>query len=130
MKKLFLTTILAVLAVCVNAQISFKHSMKQTAPDEITISFTGTIGSGWHVYAPNESNGPIPASFNVDKISGAKLEGGLKANKPATQKYEEMFDAKVSYYEGSVTFTQKVKLTGKEYNIEGYLEETNDWSCA
>lgn len=131
MKKFLLAAIALVMAIAVNAQISFTPSMKQTAPDEITISFTGTIGAGWHVYAPNETNGPIPASFNVDKIEGAKVVGGLKANKAATQKFEDMFGAKVSFYENSVTFTQKIKLTGKTYNIEGYLEygACNDESC-
>lgn len=131
MRKLFLTLFAMVMATALNAQVQFKPSMQQTAPDEITITFTGTMSNGWHVYSPTESNGPIPASFNVDKIEGAKVEGGLKANKPATQKFEEMFGAKVSFYEGNVTFTQKVKITGKEYKIEGYLEygACNDQSC-
>lgn len=131
MKKFIFTLLALMLTLVLNAQVTFKQSMKQTAPDEITISFTGSIANGWHVYSPTESNGPIPATFNIDKIEGAKLEGGLKANKPATQKFEEMFGAKVSYYENSVTFTQKVKLTGKEYRIEGYLEygACNDEAC-
>lgn len=131
MKRIFLSLVAVIVAIAVNAQISFKPSMTQTAPDEITISFAGTIGSGWHVYSPTESNGPIPATFNIDKIEGAKVVGPLKANKPATEKYEDMFGAKVSYYENSVTFTQKVKLTGKTYKIEGYLQygACNDQSC-
>ncbi len=131
MKRFLLGTIALFLAVALNAQISFKPSMTQTAPDEITISFAGTIGSGWHVYSPTEKNGPIPATFNIDKIEGCKLVGGLTANKAATTKYEDMFGANVSYYENSVTFTQKVKLTGKTYLIEGYLEygACNDESC-
>ncbi len=131
MKKYIITLWVSLLAIAVNAQISFKPAMTQTAPDEITITFTGNIGSGWHVYSPTEKNGPIPATFNIDKIEGAKVNGPLKANKPATEKYEDMFGAKVSYYENSVTFSQKIKLTGKTYKIEGYLEygACNDESC-
>lgn len=131
MKKIILGTIALFLAVALNAQITFKPTMTQTAPDEITISFAGTIGSGWHVYSPNETNGPIPASFNIDKIEGCKLDGGLKANKAPITKFEDMFGANVSYYEHSVTFTQKLKITGKTYKIEGYLEygACNDQSC-
>ena len=42
-----------------------------------------------------------------------------------------MFGANVSFYEHSVTFTQKLKITGKTYKIEGYLEygACNDQSC-
>ena len=131
MKKSLLTLFAILLATLANAQISFTPSMKQTAPDEITIYFTGTIDNGWHVYAPTESNGPIPATFNIDKIEGAKLVGQLTANKAATKKYEDMFGAEVSFYEHSVTFSQKVKLTGPTYKIEGYLQygACDDQSC-
>ena len=118
-------------AVALHAQVKFTASMQQTAPDEITISFSGTMAKGWHVYAPEEKHGPIAASFNVDKIEGAKVEGPLKANKPATKKFEAVWKGEVAFYEDNVTFTQKVKLTGKEYKIEGYFEfgACNDETC-
>ena len=113
------------------AQVKFTASMQQTAPDEITISFSGTMDKGWHVYAPEEKHGPIAASFNVDKIEGAKLEGSLKANRPATKKYDDIWKGEVAFFENNVVFTQKVKLTGKEYKIEGYFEygACNDETC-
>ena len=114
-----------------HAQVKFTSSMKQTAPDEITISFSGVINKGWHVYAPEEKHGPTAASINIDKIEGARLEGGLKANKPATKKYEAVWKGEVAFFEDNVVFTQKVKLTGKEYKIEGYFEygACNDDVC-
>ena len=119
------------IAVALHAQVKFTASMQQTAPDEITISFSGTMAKGWHVYAPEEKHGPIAASFNVDKIEGAKVEGPLKANKPATKKFEAVWKGEVAFYEDNVTFSQKVKLTGKEYKIEGYFEfgACNDETC-
>ena len=118
-------------AVALHAQVKFTASMQQTAPDEITISFSGTMAKGWHVYAPEEKHGPIAASFNVDKIEGAKVEGPLKANKPAVKKFEAVWKGEVAFYEDNVTFSQKVKLTGKEYKIEGYFEfgACNDETC-
>ncbi len=118
-------------AVALHAQVKFTASMKQTAPDEITITFSGTISKGWHVYAPEEKHGPTAASINIDKIEGARLEGGLKANKPATKKFEEVWKGEVAFYEDNVVFSQKVKLTGKEYKIEGYFEygACNDEVC-
>ena len=119
------------IAVALHAQVKFTASMQQTAPDEITISFSGTMAKGWHVYAPEEKHGPIAASFNVDKIEGAKVEGPLKANKPVTKKFEAVWKGEVAFYEDNVTFSQKVKLTGKEYKIEGYFEfgACNDETC-
>ena len=69
MKRLFIATILAFFAIAINAQVKFTASMKQTAPDEITITFSGTISKGWHVYAPEEKHGPTAASINIDKIT-------------------------------------------------------------
>lgn len=132
MKKLLLVVLMIVCQVAVAlAQINFKASQKQVSDTEFEIIFTGTIGAGWHVYDMNEKNGPIPASFNVDKKDGVQLVGGMKANKKPTKHYEEMFGADVLFYEGSVTFTQRVKITGKEYSIEGYMEygACNDQSC-
>lgn len=132
MTKRFITVcLLAIMAIALNAQVKFTASMKQTSPDELTISFTGTMDKGWHVYAPTEKHGPIAASINIDKIEGAKLEGALTANKPAIQKLEAVWNGTVSYYEENVIFSQKVKLTGKEYKIEGYFEfgACNDETC-
>ena len=56
-------------AVALHAQVKFTASMQQTAPDEITITFSGTISKGWHVYAPEEKHGPTAASINIDKIA-------------------------------------------------------------
>ena len=127
----FFLLLLFILPIGSRAQVKFTASMQQTAPDEITITFSGTISKGWHVYAPEEKHGPTAASVNIDKIEGARLEGGLKANKPATKKYEEVWKGEVAFFEDNVVFTQKVKLTGKEYKIEGYFEygACNDEIC-
>ena len=127
----FLLLLLCCVCCFSYAQVKFTASMKQTAPDEITISFSGVINKGWHVYAPEEKHGPTAASINIDKIEGARLEGGLKANKPVTKKYEEVWKGEVAFYEDNVVFSQKVKLTGNEYKIEGYFEygACNDELC-
>ena len=46
-------------------------------------------------------------------------------------KFDKMFEMNLRYFEGSVTFVQKVKFTKPEYAIDGYLEygACNDESC-
>lgn len=131
MKRIFTGLILAVLAVAAQAQINFKVTQKQLSAEEFEIVFTGTIGPGWHVYAPDEANGPIPATFNVDKKEGVEPVGKLVSKTKPITRYEEMFGAEVSFFEGNCEFVQKVKITGKTYNIVGYLEygACNDESC-
>ena len=113
------------------AQVSFSHYVKQTADDEITIFFSGKMSDGWHVYSQDEKNGPTPTSLTISNIKGAKLVGNLIADKKPTKQYEEVFGAEVMYFEKSVLFSQKLKLTGGEYSVEGYLEygACNEQNC-
>ena len=83
MKKTFFSTLLLLLAVVVQAQIhepvKFKTELKTLSADEVEVIFTGTIDKGWHVYSTDLGDGgPISATFNTEKLSGATLVGKLK----------------------------------------------------
>lgn len=131
MTRIFLTFLISFLFTVVNAQVDFTPHLEQSAMREVVISFTGKIEKGWHVYAPDVTNGPIPASFNVEKLEGAVVVGPLYADRKAVTVYEEIFGGNVSYYEDAVTFRQKLRLTASEYRVEGYLQfgACNEESC-
>ena len=132
MRRLFLiTALLSIFCLLSLAQVSFTPSVKQTAVDEITVSFSGKIADGWHVYSQDEKNGPTPASINISSIKGAKPIGTLRADRKPAKKFDEIFNAEVMYYEGQVVFSQKFRLTGGDYSVEGYFEygACNDQSC-
>jgi thiol:disulfide interchange protein DsbD len=111
--------------------VDFSHYVKQTADDEITIFFSGKMSDGWHIYSQNEKNGPTPTTLTISSIKGAELVGILTANQKPIKKFEEVFDAEVMYFEKSVLFSQKFKLTDSKYAVEGYLEygACNDQNC-
>ena len=113
------------------AQVDFSHYVKQTADDEITIFFSGKMSDGWHIYSQNEKNGPTPTTLTISSIKGAELVGKLTADQKPIKKFEEVFDAEVMYFEKSVIFSQKLKLTDSKYAVEGYLEygACNDQNC-
>ena len=113
------------------AQVDFSHYVKQTADDEITIFFSGKMSDGWHIYSQNEKNGPTPTTLTISSIKGAELVGKLTADQKPIKKFEEVFDAEVMYFEKSVLFSQKLKLTDSKYAVEGYLEygACNDQNC-
>ncbi len=133
----FLCTILTCCCVLVaNAQlinpVKVTTSIKETSPTEAVITFSATIQSGWHMYSTQVvPDGPTPTTLTVEKISGAKLDGSLKPSTTPIKKYEDMFDADVYYFENTATFTQKLKLTGGKYEVEGYLRygACNDQNC-
>ncbi|MBR4522515.1 MAG: thioredoxin family protein [Prevotella sp.] len=113
------------------AQVDFSHYVTQTADDEITIFFSGKMSDGWHIYSQNEKNGPTPTTLTISSIKGAEPVGTLSADRKPIKKFEEVFDAEVMYFEKSVIFSQKLKLTGGKYSVEGYLEygACNDQTC-
>lgn len=107
-------------------------SFDKKSDTEAVLKFAATIEGGWHMYSTQVVNdGPTPTTINVEKISGAKLEGALAPTKAPVKKYEEMFGADVFFFEHSATFVQKVRLLGGKYELEGYLEygACNDENC-
>lgn len=132
MQRLLLTSVFSVLSCLLTmAQVSFTHYIKQTADDEITVFFSGKMLDGWHIYSQNEKNGPTPTTLTISSIAGAQPVGTLLADRKPVKKFEEVFDAEVMYFEKSVLFSQKFKLTGGKYSVEGYLEygACNEQNC-
>ena len=127
MKRLFFTLLTFCCLAVANAQfatpVKVATSIKETSKTEAVITFVATIDNGWHMYSTQVvEDGPTPTTINIEKISGAQLEGALQTATAPIKHYEDMFDAEVYYFEKTATFTQKVKLTGGKYEIEGYLQ--------
>lgn len=120
--------LLFLLPISVQAQIKdpikFKTEFKSLSDTEAEIVFTATMENGWHVYSTGlEEGGPISASFNIDKITGAEVVGALKPRGKELQKKDPLFDNMlVRYFEGKAQFAQKIKLKGGKYEIVGYLQ--------
>jgi len=136
MKKSLFSVLLLLLAVMTQAQIQepvkFKTELKNVSADEVEIVFSATIDNGWHVYSTELGDGgPISATFNTEKLSGASLVGKLKPVGKEVSAYDQMFEMKVRYFEHIAQFVQKLKLTGGNYQIEGFLEygACNDENC-
>lgn len=111
--------------VQVSAQIDFADS-------EAVITFKASIEPGWHLYSTNlPAGGPTSAEVTVETIEGAELQGSLVPGKGEIEKDDPIFGMKVKYYENEAAFTQKVKLLGGEYRIQGYLRygACNDETC-
>ena len=136
MKKLLFPFVLLLFAVAVQAQIQdpvkFNSELKILAADEAEVVFTAAIDKGWHVYSTDLGDGgPISATFNVEKISGAEVVGKLKPVGKEISTFDKLFEMKVRYFENTAQFVQKLKLMGGAYQIEGYLEygACNDENC-
>ena len=138
MNKRFLLTwlLMAILCLPVLAQmqdpVQFKTEWKAISDNEAEIVFTGTIEREWHVYSTDlEEGGPTSATFNIDQIKGAELVGKLTPKGNELDMMDPVFGMQVRFFEGTAVFVQKIKLTGGDYNITGYLNygACDDQNC-
>lgn len=113
--------------------VEWNIDLKKTGDKTGQIVMTASILDGWHMYSydVDPSVGPTPLSITFSTLKGVEPVGGLKANKTAISKYDEMFDAQLSWWTGSVTVTQDLKFTGDSYTIDGYVTSSacNDENC-
>ena len=134
MRKFAYTTLLLFLTafVAVQAQVSFSVAYKRVNPTTVDIVFTGKADPGWHIYSTDIApGGPTAAEFGVDRIKGAKLKGKLKAGPGAKTTQDPIFEMPVTFFEHTATFTQRVELLEKDYELKGYLKygACNDENC-
>lgn len=136
MKKIFCSIFILFLAIASYAQIQepvkFKTELKNVSATEVEIVFTASIEQGWHVYSTDLGDGgPISATFNTDKLVGAEVVGKLRPVGKEVASFDKLFEMNVRYFEHSAQFVQKLKLTGGDYQIVGYLEygACNDENC-
>ena len=112
--------------------VHFSVSQKQVSPSEVDVIFTGRIDKGWHVYSTGlPDDGPISATLTSEASEGAKVDGKLKAQGNEINHFDNLFGMKLRYFENSVTFVQRYKLTAEKYHIKGFLEygACNDQNC-
>lgn len=112
--------------------VHFSVQQKQVSPTEVEVIFTAKIDQGWHVYSTNlPADGPTSASLHVDKAEGVTPVGKLTTRGKELNVYDKTFEMKLRYFENSVGFVQRYKITAKTYTIKGYLEygACNDEMC-
>ena len=136
MKRFILVFQLLLAVMLANAQmmnpVKFTSSLKTNGSAEAEIVFSGRIQPGWHVYSTGlGGDGPISASFNVNKMDGVELVGKLQPRGNEIAKFDQLFGMKLRYFEGSVTFVQKIKFIKPNYSIDAYVEygACNDQNC-
>ena len=133
MKKILILTLFIICCIVdAAAQVKFTTTQKRVSPTEIDLVFTGSLGFDVHVYSTNlPGGGPAPASFGYDTASGIQPEGALKPGGGAKEAFEPLFGMNLTFFEGQCSFTQRLKITSKEYSMKAYLRYTacNSRTC-
>ncbi|WP_455635453.1 cytochrome c biogenesis protein CcdA [Parabacteroides sp.] len=138
MKKLISSIMLALIALVTQAQIltpvkwKIKLEDKGGAPEK-EIVFTATADKGWHLYDMNlPEGGPVSTSFTFETLNGAELIGQPVPSVKPTEVYDEQFSMNLRWYPGTVSFTQKLRVTDPaKFKAEGEVEfmACNDETC-
>lgn len=138
MKKLISSIMLALIALVAQAQILTPVKWKIKLDDkggtpEKEIVFTATADKGWHLYDMNlPEGGPVSTSFTFETLNGAELIGQPVPSVKPTTVYDEQFAMNLRWYPGTVSFTQKLKVTDPaKFKAEGEVEfmACNDETC-
>lgn len=134
---LHLTILLVIGVVSSAAQIftpaKWSSAIEMTGDNSGEIVFKAAIDGGWHVYSMDVDPeiGPEPLSVSYSKLEGVKLVGALVPERAAHSEYDEMFEATLSWWEGSITLRQKFTATAEAFDIVGNIlfSACNDQNC-
>lgn len=136
MSKLSITLIFSTLcAISLNAQtrhVQWTYESKEISEDLYEISITAVPDFGWHIYDTLKTEfGPTATSVNFDESAGAETVGNLEIDGKLHKFYDDAFMMEVGYFEGNVTFRQKVRLPAGEGSVSAQLEwmSCNNTNC-
>jgi hypothetical protein len=135
MKKIIL--IVAVFLICAPSfaqilrPVKWSYSSKRINDNEAIVFIKATIEKGWHIYSQTvPDGGPEPTSFSFSASNDYKLKGKTSEPEPITR-YVNAFKMKLSYFENSVVFQQRITQVGGSPTVEGQVVYMvcNDIQC-
>lgn len=92
--------------------------------DEVKVVFKASIPRDWYIYSNDfdPDLGPTLTTMNLsEKSTGYELIGSLKAINPK-KKFDTIWEGDITYFEGTGTFEQTIKITSENINIVGLLD--------
>lgn len=102
--------------------VKWSYAAKRTSPTTATLYLKATIEPGWHMYSQYvKDGGPVKTTFTFPASKEYTLVGKTIEPKPIS-KYEPTFSMNVGFYENSVIFQQKIKLTAKSTPVKGTVQ--------
>jgi DsbC/DsbD-like thiol-disulfide interchange protein len=133
--KFFILVLLMFLCIELDAQIltpvRWSNASKIINSTSAIVYFKADIDPGWHIYSVNQDRkGPVKTSITYKKSSDYNAVGLLKEPAPKTR-FEPVFGVNVSYFEKTVIFSQKIKISSGSKIIKGHLTymACNDHQC-
>ncbi len=132
---LFASTLpfLSIISAQIKEPVKLTASLKSSSSDNSELLFKAVTEDGWHIYSTNlPPGGPSSTAIQFDTLVGAELVGQLTPGKGETEKFDNVFEMQLRYFDKKGTFYQKIRITDpNNYKITGSLNYSacNDQSC-
>ena len=105
--------------------VKWQITQKKVSEGVYDIICKATIDASWHLYDTQlPDGGPLPTTFNIDEdeSNGVEAVGTMKATTKPLTEFSQAFNMNLKYFETTVTFTQRVKVTKPKGKLVGYVE--------
>lgn len=133
MKRITISFLLCMVTLISMASdaIDWSYKLVGDNTESPAIQITAHIERGFHLFsADNPKGGSAPLEFRFD-LKGCVADGKPVADKAYTKVFDDIFEVNQHYYTGSVTFTQKLKPTAKDFSgsVEIQGQACDDGGC-
>lgn len=116
--------------------IKWEASVEKETEDTYVLYFKATLDKGWHLYSQKEAEGdeiaPTPTGFTFDNTPQTYTLVGETNEPNGIEKYDNIFEMEVKYFENKAVFSQKIKLVDKnvkQVNAEVFFSVCDDERC-
>lgn len=125
MKKLLVVLVMILTARLAPAQVEghvkWAYGAKKIAGTEASVLLKADLDFGWHIYAVNVVNSPIKTTIKFAPSAAYQTVGKIIEPKPMSN-YNPGAKMTLTYFENTVVFQQKIKLSGKKATVKGTLD--------
>lgn len=108
-------------------------TVENNSTTSATIRVHAAIEGGWHLYGLDlPEGGPNSTTIHFEYPEGVTADGPLTPSRKPVEKYDEMFSLDLTWWENSVSFAQKVKISDEKTHtvaVEVSYQGCNDETC-
>ena len=112
--------------------VKWEYKSKKIADKTYEVIFTAKIDKGWHLYAQETGEGPVPTSFTFKRNPIVTPQGKTKEKGNLLKEFDKNFGTMLQFYADKVEFVQVVKLKANaKTSVNGEIEfmVCNDEKC-
>lgn len=90
--------------------VAWKFTSKKINSTSWEIQVTAAISGGWHLFSQDPGEGPTPTRIKFSKNPAVTFSGRVTEAGKLQKKFEKNFGTVLKFYEGAVTFVQRVTI--------------------